>query len=85
MPTRCQNGTNETGTQTNPCAPGPRRVPPALRFLADSKALSSTVRPDPRRQSSSTLRFSAIGLERAITEMPAICKVFHPKAARREL
>jgi hypothetical protein len=51
---------------------------PVVGLLTDSKALSSNQRPLARK-------FLGIGLERAISEMPANLKVFHPEAARRDL
>jgi len=78
MQARFQISTLREQTVALPYPPSSPSEQPVVRFLADSKALSSGQQPLART-------FLVIGLGRAFTEMPANLKVFHPEAARRDL
>jgi hypothetical protein len=65
-------------TAALPSPAGSPMVALGIRFLTDSKELSCFRSPLARTG-------QMIGLGRAISEMPANLKVFHPEAARRDL
>jgi len=65
-------------TKAIPYQPAPPSMQPVVGFPTDSKELSLNQRPLART-------FLGNGLERAVSEMPANLKVFHPEAARRAL
>ncbi len=85
MQARCQIRTRSEQSLTLSPLQGLRFIPSRLRYLTDSKALTSDLTPSIQLQDA-PIRISPVnGLERAFTQMPANPKVFHPEAARRDL
>jgi hypothetical protein len=85
MQARCQIRTGSEKSLTLSPLQGLRFIPSMLRRLTDSKTLSGNLTPDVQPQRALVRTSPVNGLERAFTLMPANLKVFHPKAARRDL
>jgi|HubBroStandDraft_6_1064221.scaffolds.fasta_scaffold483449_2 hypothetical protein len=85
MQARCQIRTRSEQSLTPAPLQGLRFIPSILRCLTDSKTLSSDLTPYFQPQHALVRTSPVNGLERAFTSVPANLKVFHPKAARRDL
>jgi hypothetical protein len=78
MQTRFQMSIGRERTHAASCVSNSRLVLIDLRFVTDSKTLS-------RLEQSRVRKNLVNGLERASSEVPAKLRVFHSKAARRDL
>ena len=85
MQARCQISTSGERMHTFPNSPASRLVPQIINVSPDSKALSHNLVPQIQSSRTPVPSFPMNGRERAITEMPANLKVFHPEAPRRDL
>jgi hypothetical protein len=85
MKARCRISTRVRHEQNAPTRPPAHSARPTLRFLTDSKQLSSFLRPYFQGLFHSISTFLEIGVERAFRIMSTNLNVFHLEAARREL